>query len=248
MTLWRPGKLSVSWSHGTGRPPKFERYLKAFGRKHHLAGKSGTKGGFRARNYKESNNNVNQVPRIGFTLTFSATNYWQSISFSLFAQLTKIPSTLERINLFYLFLRFRRSQIPLRIQQSYVPFPPKNYCWHILFNELRKTLKPTHRPWFETPLLKWAPFVTHGPRMGAVLFPKFQCQGPIIYGRWRDHSNHKRKAPWHLPSLPWEFSILTGYCGGIHPGMPGPFLPGAFRHLQNTSWHDSFRQVWDRTT
>lgn len=58
--------LSVFQSCGIGYPPKFERHLKAFGRKHHLARKSGTKGGFWSRNYKESNNNINQVTRVGF--------------------------------------------------------------------------------------------------------------------------------------------------------------------------------------
>lgn len=62
-----------SWSCGIGHPPKFERHLKAFGIKHHLARKSGTKGGFGSRNYKESNNNVNQVTRIGFAQAVYAT-------------------------------------------------------------------------------------------------------------------------------------------------------------------------------
>lgn len=55
-----------SQSCGIGYPPKFERHLEAFGRKHHLARESGTKGGFWSRNYKESNNNINQMTRVGF--------------------------------------------------------------------------------------------------------------------------------------------------------------------------------------
>lgn len=72
MTLWRPGKVTCSQSCGIGHPPEFERHLEAFGRKQHLARKSGTRGGFLSRNYKESNN-VNQVTRIGFAQAVYAT-------------------------------------------------------------------------------------------------------------------------------------------------------------------------------
>lgn len=62
-----------SQSCGIGPLPKFGRHLTASGRKHHLARTSGTKGGFWSRNYKESNNNANQVTRIGFAQAVYAT-------------------------------------------------------------------------------------------------------------------------------------------------------------------------------
>lgn len=80
--MWKgKGGLVISYSFmvlcsqscGIGPLPKFERHLKASGRKHHLARTSGTKGGFWSRNYKESNNKANRVTRIGFAQAVCAT-------------------------------------------------------------------------------------------------------------------------------------------------------------------------------
>lgn len=49
-----------------GYSPKFERHLQAFGRKCHLAGERGTKGGVQSRNYMEKNNSAHQMTGIGF--------------------------------------------------------------------------------------------------------------------------------------------------------------------------------------
>lgn len=80
--LWRPGKAKcVLIVVALATLQNLRWTPKAFGRKHHLARKSSTKGGSWSRNYKESNNNVNQVTRIGFTQAVYATigREWLSI-------------------------------------------------------------------------------------------------------------------------------------------------------------------------
>lgn len=67
VAFWRPGNVKCLLRVvALATLQNLRGTSEAFGRKHHLARKSGTKGGFWSRNYKESNNNINQVTRVGF--------------------------------------------------------------------------------------------------------------------------------------------------------------------------------------